>query len=86
MVGVDQFTKRAQFIGLPTNATIKYVANLFIREVWEPHGLPTEIISNMYAKFSGEFWESLCKLRAVKRPMSTGYQQQTDGKRERTKQ
>ena len=59
MVVVDRFTKMAHFIGLSENATAKDVADTFLREVWKLHGLPTEIISDMDAKFSGEFWESL---------------------------
>jgi len=51
MVVVDRFTKMTHFIGLPTNATAKDVANVFLREVWKLHGLPTEIISDMDAKF-----------------------------------
>jgi len=86
MVVVDRFTKMAHFIGLPTNATAKDVANVFLREVWKLHGLPTEIISDMDAKFSGEFWESLCKLLGIKRKMSTAYHPQTDGQTERTNQ
>jgi len=86
MVVVDRFTKMAHFVGLPTNATAKDVANVFLREVWKLHGLPTEIISDMDAKFSGEFWESLCKLLGIKRKMSTAYHPQTDGQMERTNQ
>ena len=59
MVVVDLFTKMAHFIALEPNATVKHVADVFLREVWKLHGLPTEIISDMDAKFSGEFWESL---------------------------
>jgi len=66
-VVVDRFTKMAHFIGLQTNTTAKDVFNVFLREVWKLHGLPTEIISDMDAKFSEEFWESLCKLRGIKR-------------------
>jgi len=40
----------------------------------------------MDAKFSGEFWESLCKMRGVKRRMSTVYPPQTDGQTERANQ
>jgi hypothetical protein len=86
MVVVDRFTKMAHFIGLEENATAKDVANVFLREVWKLHGLPTEIISDMDAKFSGEFWESLCKSLNIKRRMSTAYHPQTDGQTERTNQ
>jgi len=65
MVVVDRFTKMAHFIGLHENATAKDVADTLLREVWKLHGLPTEIISDMDAKFSGEFWELFCKMLEV---------------------
>jgi len=86
MVVVDRFTKMAHFVGLDENATAKDVADTFLREVWKLHGLPTEIISDMQGKFSGEFWESLCKMLRVKGRMSTAYHPQTDGQTERTNQ
>ena len=86
MVVVDRFTKMAHFIRIEQNATAKAVANVFLREVWKHHGLPTEIISDMDAKFSGELRESLCKSLNIKRRMSTAYHPQTDGQTERTNQ
>jgi len=74
------------FIGLHENATAKDVADTFFQEVWKLHGLPTEIISDMDAKFSSEFWESLCTMLGVERRMSTAYHAQTDGQTERTNQ
>ena len=55
MVVVDSFTKMAHFIGLATDATAKDVADTFLREVWRLHGLQSDIILDMDAKFSGEF-------------------------------
>ena len=86
MVVVDRFTKRAHFIGLSENATAKDVADTFLPEVWKLHGLPTEIITDMDAKFSGGFWLSLCKSLDITRKMSTAYHRQTDGQTERTNQ
>jgi len=86
MVVVDWFTKMAHFIGLPTEATAKDVATVFLRKVWKLHGLHTEIRSDMDAKFSGEFWESLCMALWIKRRRSTAYHQQTDRQAERTYQ
>jgi len=86
MVVVDRFTKMAHFIGLEENATTKDVANVFLGEVWKLHGLPSEIVSDIDAKFSGEFWESLCELLGIKRKMSTAYHLQTDGQTERINQ
>jgi len=86
MVVVDWFTKMAHFIELQEKATVKDVADTFLREVWKLHRLRTEIISDKDAKLSGEFWESLCKMLGVKRRMSTAYHPQTDGPTERTNQ
>ena len=86
MVVVDRFTKMANFIDLEMKATAKDVANTFRKKVWKLHGLPSEIILDMDAKFSGEFWESLCKALGIRRRMSTAYHPQTDGRTERTNQ
>jgi len=86
MVVVDRFTKMAHFIGLATNATAKDLADTFLKEVWKLDGLPSEIVADMDAKFSGEFWESLCKALGIKLRMSTAYHPQTDGQTERTNQ
>jgi len=86
MVVVDRFTKMAHFIGLYENAKAKDFADTFLWEVWKLPGLPTEITSDMYAKFSGEFWESLCKMLGVQRRMSPAYHPQTDRQTERTNQ
>ena len=68
---VDRFTKMVHFIGLNENATAKDMANTVLRQVWKLNGLPTEIVSDMDAKFSGEFWELLCKSLGIKGKMST---------------
>ena len=84
IVVVDRFTKMAHFIRLPTDKTAKDVADTFLQEVWKLDGLPYEIVSDMDAKFSGEFWESLCKSLGIKRKMSKAYHPQKDGQTERT--
>ena len=57
------------FVGLHENATAKDIADTFLREIWNLHGLPTAIISDMDSKFSGGFCESLCKMLGLKRRM-----------------
>ena len=76
----------AHFIGSEQNKTAKDIADVFLREVWKLHRLPTEIISAKDAKFSGEFWELLCKWLNIRRKMSTAYHPQTDGQTEWTNQ
>jgi len=56
IVVVDLFTKMAYFIGLDESATTTTdIADTLLREVWKLHGLPSEIITDMDAKLSGEF-------------------------------
>jgi len=86
MVVVDRFTKMAHVIALQENATAKEVAEAFLKAVWKLHGLPSEIISDMDAKFAGELWEALCKRLGIKRKMSTAYHPQTNGQTERVYQ
>ena len=86
MVVVDCLTKMAHYIGLETNATARDVADTFFKEVWKLHGIPSEIISDIDTKFSGEFWESVCKSLGTKRKLSSAYQPLTDGQTERTNQ
>ena len=78
MVVVDRFTKMAHFISLPTDATAKDLADTLLKEVWKLHGLPSEIVSDIDTKFSGESWESFCKSLGIKRKLSTAYDPQTD--------
>jgi len=80
------FEKMAHFIGLVTNVTPREVANTFLREIWKLDGLPSEIMSDIDAKCSGEFWELWCKALRIKRGMSTAYHPRRDGQTERTNQ
>jgi len=86
MVVLERFTKMAHFIGLYENATSKDNADTFRREVRKLDGLLTQIRSDMDAKFSAAFWESLCMMLGVKRPRSSGYYPQTDRQTESTNQ
>ena len=54
VVVVDRCTKMAHFIDLATTATAKDVTDTFLKEVWKLHRLPSEIVSDMDAKFSGQ--------------------------------
>ena len=86
MVVVDRFTKMAHFVALKTEATATDVANKFVSEIWKTHGLPDEIISDRDTKWTGEFWQGICKLLNIKRKLSTAFHPQTDGQTERVNQ
>jgi len=75
IVVVDQFTKMAYFIGPLTNKTAKNMTNNLLQEDWKFHYRSTEIMSEMKAKLSGQFSESISNLLGIKRKMSTVYYQ-----------
>ena len=83
MVVVDRFTKMAHFVALNTEATATDVANKFVSEIWKAHGLPEEIISDWDTKWTGEFWQGICKLLNIKRKLLTAFHPQTDGQTEK---
>jgi len=50
------FYKKAHFIGLETNATANDVVNTFLKEAWKLDVLPSGMVGEMDANFSGKFW------------------------------
>jgi len=67
IVVLDRFTKMAHLVGLATNATATDFTDTFLNEVWKLDGPPCGMVSDLNAKFSGEFWESLYKALGIKR-------------------
>jgi len=55
IVVVNCFTKWAHIIGLEEKATARDVAEAFLKGVRKLHQVPSEIISDIDAKFAGEF-------------------------------
>jgi hypothetical protein len=83
-VVVDQLTKIAHFIPTILIVTASRVAELFMRNVFKFHGMPSEIISDRDCKFVSEFWTILFKMCGTKIKLSTAYHPETDGQTERT--
>ncbi len=83
---VDQFTKMAHFIPLSTDTPIKDLANLYLKEVWRLHGLPSTAVSDRDSRFQSKFWLSLMELINVDIRLSTAFHPQTDGQTERVNQ
>jgi transposase InsO family protein len=84
LVIIDRLTKMAIFIATYSTATSKDTAELFLREVFRHHGLPSSIISDRDPRFTAKFWEALQKALGVKLLMSTAEHPQTDGQAEAT--
>jgi hypothetical protein len=86
LVVVDRFTKLAHFIPCKKNLTSHQLADLFVKEIFRLHGLPSEIVSDRGSIFISQFWNALMKTLNIKQSLSSAYHPQSDGQTERVNQ
>jgi hypothetical protein len=86
MVVVDKLSKFAHFIPVKSTCKVIDIAQVFMKEVFQLHGMPREIISNRDTKFTSNFWKSLMEGLETKLLFSTAYHPQTNGQTERVNQ
>ena len=61
MVVVDKLSKATHFIHVKTTYKDANIADIFMKEIFQLHGILKVIISNRDPKFTGNFWKSLFK-------------------------
>ncbi len=87
-VVVDRLSKAAHFIPVQTLGgqafTAVDVAKQFVHSIVRHHGMPTTIIADRDARWSGNFWKAMCDHLGTRLALSTAYHPQTDGQTERT--
>jgi ribonucleotide monophosphatase NagD (HAD superfamily) len=83
MVVVDRFSKYAVFIAAPSVCTAEVAARMFYRNVVKYFGVPTDIVSDRDARFTGRFWTALFNMMGTQLKFSTANHPQTDGQTER---
>jgi hypothetical protein len=83
MVVVDRFSKYAMFIVAPSVCTAEVAARMFYRNVVKYFGVPTDIVSDRDACFTGRFWTTLFSMMATQLKFSMANHPQTDGQTER---
>jgi len=82
-VVVDRLSKMRYFILSHMTTDALGLAELFLREVLRPHGLPLTIISDPGLQFALTISQQMCSRLGIDRRMSTAFHPQTDGQRER---
>ena len=83
-VFVDRLTKMVHLVPGRTDDTADTVAKQFFDQVFQYHGIPTEIVSDRDSKFTSQFWRVFIKKLGIKRAMSSAFHPETDGQMERT--
>lgn len=83
LVVVCRLSKMAHYIPCNMDMDAEDFANIFIKEVFRLHGLPTKIVSDRGSIFTAKFWKWVSKKLGIQRNLSTAYHPQTDGQTER---
>jgi transposase InsO family protein len=83
MVVVDRLTKMRYFLSCNTTINSEDVAQLYLRNTWKLHGLPTHVTSDRGMQFIAKFWRTLYKHLGIEARMSTAFHPETDGQTER---
>jgi hypothetical protein len=82
MVVVDHLSKYAHLCALQHPFIESIVAQCFMDQVFNLHGMPHSIIFYRDSTFTNNFWQELFKLQGTQLQLSTSYHPQTDDQTE----
>lgn len=82
VVLTDRLSKGVVANGLQ-DLSVESMAKWFIRYYYPHHFLPTAIVSDRGAQFTGAFWKRLCDMLRITRRLSTAFTPETDGSTEK---
>jgi len=79
---IDRLTKMGHFVACQGTMNPEDLADLFLRQVIRPHGLPSSIVSDRGSLLTSDFWRRVTEALGISRNLSTAFHPQTDGQME----
>ena len=70
---VDRLTKSAHFLAVRMTFTLEEFCWVYIREIFQLHGVPVSIVSDRDPRFTTHFWKSFQKAMGTQLTMSTAF-------------
>ena len=84
---VDRLTKSAHVLPFRDTQLVEKLAQLYVKEIFQFHGIPTDIVSDRDQRFQAHFfWQALQKAFGTKLNSSSSYHLETNVQTERKKQ
>ena len=80
---VDRLTKLAHFIPVRINYSMDRLAELYVDEIVQLHGVPLSIVLDLDPIFQSRFWKELQSTLGTFLNFNTAFHPQTDGQCER---
>ena len=81
---VDRLTKSAHFIPIQESISTEKLADIYIREVVDRHGVPVSVITDQDVRFTSRFRKKFHDELDTRLHFSTAFHPQMDGQSERT--
>jgi hypothetical protein len=82
----DRLTKQVHMIPVRKKVGSMELADLFAREVYRLHGMPSSIVSDRDGRFLNPWWKEFMSGLGTKLKLSTAFHPATDGQSERSNQ
>ena len=76
---VDKLTKSSHFIPVRIDYSMDRLAELYVEEIVQLHGVPLSIVSDRDSRFTSRFWKELQSALGTRLNFSTAFHPQTDG-------
>lgn len=82
-VVVDRLTKMTHFAPCHDESNVEEIADLLVKHVFRPHGMPKVVITDRGSEFCNKFCDAVCRAVGTIHSKSTAYHPPTNGQSER---